>query len=212
MPIGRDQRDRKRMAARSGGRESRTQFVGAGAVRRLHAGGGRPPERPDPSAAGPLPVHRPPGGRRPDLRQRARPDRPAPAVRPRLLRCGSRSPHDDVERQFYAPLPGDLRSPLERLRTIRGFTPRSLPAAVRRRPEPAWAVARRDRPSPGPAASTPLRTPAPRRRAAGWRRSGARPIDRQRRPRAPTKRRSPTAPGRASAGDRPARSEAHASE
>jgi hypothetical protein len=40
------------------------------------------------------------------------------------------SPHDGAVRELYAPLPADLRSPLERLRAIRGFTPESLPAAV----------------------------------------------------------------------------------
>src|SRR5262249_56900927 len=41
-----------------------------------------------------------------------------------------RPPHDDRELQFYAPLPADLRSPLERHRAVRGFSPESLPPQI----------------------------------------------------------------------------------
>jgi len=129
VPIGRDQRDRKRMAARSGGRESRTQFVvleryGDFTLVEADLQSGRTHQ---------LRVHfqfigHPVAGDRTYGNVRG-----PIGLRRQFVHAASmriRSPYDNVERQFYAPLPGDLRSPLERLRTIRGFTPESLPASV----------------------------------------------------------------------------------
>jgi 23S rRNA pseudouridine1911/1915/1917 synthase len=129
VPIGRDQRDRKRMAARSGGRESRTQFVvleryGDFSLVEADLQSGRTHQ---------LRVHfqfigHPVAGDRTYGNVRG-----PIGLRRQFVHAVSmriRSPHDDVERQFFAPLPGDLRSPLERLRAIRGFTPDSLPASV----------------------------------------------------------------------------------
>ena len=49
-----------------------------------------------------------------------------------------RSPHDDRRASSCTRrCPADLRSPLERLRTMRGFSAETLPAPDRRRPEPA---------------------------------------------------------------------------
>jgi 23S rRNA pseudouridine1911/1915/1917 synthase len=129
VPIGRDQRDRKKMSARAGGRESRTQFVvleryGDYSLVEADLQSGRTHQ---------LRVHfqfigHPVAGDRTYGNVRG-----PLGLRRQFVHAASmriRSPHDDVERQFYAPLPGDLRSPLERLRTLRGFTPESLPAAV----------------------------------------------------------------------------------
>ena len=129
VPIGRDQRDRKRMAARSGGRESRTQFVvleryGDFSLVEADLQSGRTHQ---------LRVHfqfigHPVAGDRTYGNVRG-----PVGLRRQFVHAASmriRSPHDDVERQFYAPMPGDLRAPLERLRAIRGFTPESLPQAV----------------------------------------------------------------------------------
>ena len=129
VPIGRDQRDRKRMAARSGGRESRTQFVvleryGDYSLVEADLQSGRTHQ---------LRVHfqfigHPIAGDRTYGNVRG-----PMGLRRQFVHAGSmriRSPHDDVERQFFAPMPGDLRAPLERLRTLRGFTPESLPQAV----------------------------------------------------------------------------------
>ncbi len=129
VPIGRDQRDRKKMSARSGGRESRTQFVvleryGDFSLVEADLQSGRTHQ---------LRVHfqfigHPVAGDRTYGNVRG-----PTGLRRQFVHAVSmriRSPHDDVERQFYAPLPWDLRSPLERLRTTRGFTPESLPASV----------------------------------------------------------------------------------
>jgi 23S rRNA pseudouridine1911/1915/1917 synthase len=129
VPIGRDARDRKRMAARSSGRESRTQFVvleryGDFSLVEADLQSGRTHQ---------LRVHfqfigHPVAGDRTYGNARG----PA-GLRRQFVHASSmriRSPHDDVERQFYAPLPADLRSPLDRLRTVRGFTADSLPASV----------------------------------------------------------------------------------
>jgi 23S rRNA pseudouridine1911/1915/1917 synthase len=129
VPIGRDARDRKRMAARSSGRESRTQFVvleryGDFSLVEADLQSGRTHQ---------LRVHfqfigHPVAGDRTYGNARG----PA-GLRRQFVHASSmriRSPHDDVERQFYAPLPADLRSPLDRLRTVRGFTAETLPAAV----------------------------------------------------------------------------------
>jgi 23S rRNA pseudouridine1911/1915/1917 synthase len=129
VPIGRDQRDRKKMSARAGGRESRTQFVvleryGDFSLVEADLQSGRTHQ---------LRVHfqfigHPVAGDRTYGNVRGPLGLRRQFVHAALMRI--RSPHDDVERQFYAPLPGDLRSPLERLRTLRGFSADSLPAAV----------------------------------------------------------------------------------
>jgi 23S rRNA pseudouridine1911/1915/1917 synthase len=128
-PIGRDTRDRKKMAARSGGREARTQFtvlerygdytlveadLQSGRTHQLrvhfqfigHAVAG---DRTYGNGRGPSGLRR-------------------QFVHASYMRITS--PHDGAEREVYAPLPADLRSPLKRLRAVRGFTPESLPAAV----------------------------------------------------------------------------------
>jgi 23S rRNA pseudouridine1911/1915/1917 synthase len=129
VPIGRDQHDRTRMAGRTGGRESRTQFVvleryGDFTLVEADLQTGRTHQ---------LRVHfqyinHPVAG-----------DKTYGAVRgPVGLRrqfvhaCSMliRSPHDNRELQFYAPLPADLRSPLERHRAIRGFSADSLPEQI----------------------------------------------------------------------------------
>jgi 23S rRNA pseudouridine1911/1915/1917 synthase len=129
VPIGRDQRDRKRMAARSGGRESRTQFAvleryGDFTLVEADLQSGRTHQ---------LRVHfqyinHPVAGDRTYGNVRG----PA-GLRRQFVHASSmliRSPHDDRELQFYAPLPADLRSPLERHRALRGFTPESLPEQI----------------------------------------------------------------------------------
>jgi hypothetical protein len=129
VPIGRDQRDRKKMAARSGGRESRTQFqvlerYGDYTLVEADLQSGRTHQ---------LRVHfqfigHPVAGDRTYGNVRG----PA-GLRRQFVHASSmriRSPHDDRELQFYAPLPADLRSPLERHRIVRGFTPESLPEQI----------------------------------------------------------------------------------
>jgi 23S rRNA pseudouridine1911/1915/1917 synthase len=129
VPIGRDQHDRKRMAARAGGRESRTQFLvleryGDFTLVEADLQSGRTHQ---------LRVHfqfigHPVAGDRTYGNVRG----PA-GLRRQFVHASSmliRSPHDDRELQFYAPLPADLRTPLERHRIVRGFTPESLPAQI----------------------------------------------------------------------------------
>jgi 23S rRNA pseudouridine1911/1915/1917 synthase len=129
VPIGRDQRDRKRMAARSGGRESRTQFAvleryGDFTLVEADLQSGRTHQ---------LRVHfqyinHPVAGDRTYGNVRG-----PVGLRRQFVHASSmliRSPHDDRELQFYAPLPADLRSPLERHRAVRGFTPESLPEQI----------------------------------------------------------------------------------
>jgi len=129
VPIGRDQHDRQRMAARTGGRESRTQFVvlerygdftlveadlqsGRTHQLRVHFQYINHPVAGDKTYGA---VRGPVGLRRQFVHASA---------------MTIRSPHNDRELQFYAPLPADLRSPLERHRVLRGFTPESLPAQI----------------------------------------------------------------------------------
>jgi 23S rRNA pseudouridine1911/1915/1917 synthase len=129
VPIGRDQRDRKKMAARSGGRESRTQFqvlerYGDFTLVEADLQSGRTHQ---------LRVHfqfigHPVAGDRTYGNVRG-----PTGLRRQFVHASAmliRSPHDDRELQFYAPLPADLRSPLERHRIVRGFTPESLPAQI----------------------------------------------------------------------------------
>jgi 23S rRNA pseudouridine1911/1915/1917 synthase len=204
VPIGRDARDRKRMAARAGGRESRTQFVvleryGDFSLVEADLQSGRTHQ---------LRVHfqyinHPVAGDRTYGNVRG----PA-GLRRQFVHASSMriySPHDGVERQFYAPLPNDLRSPLERHRALRGFASDSLPRQViggenppgvklekiavpkpTRRPRPPTDQAVPDEaqgsgaegaPAP-PSRPTPARAPAPRptdRRSPWSKKTTARP-------------------------------------
>ena len=129
VPIGRDARDRKRMAARAEGRESRTQFAvleryGDFSLVEADLQSGRTHQ---------LRVHfqyinHPVAGDRTYGNVRGPAGLRRQFVHASAMRI--RSPYDDVERQFYAPLPNDLRSPLERHRALRGFTAESLPQQV----------------------------------------------------------------------------------
>jgi len=80
------------------------------------------------------------------------------------------SPHDGAEHELFAPLPADLRSPLERLRMIRGFSAESLPpqitaAGSTRGDPPILPVpgTNRNRELPTDQASRPARPAKPRR-------------------------------------------------
>jgi 23S rRNA pseudouridine1911/1915/1917 synthase len=129
VPIGRDVRDRKRMAATTGGRESRTQFVvleryGDFTLVEADLQSGRTHQ---------LRVHfqfigHPVAGDRTYGGVRG----PSGLRRQFVHACTMTitSPHDGVSRTFHAPLPGDLRSPLERHRIIRGFASEPLPAVI----------------------------------------------------------------------------------
>jgi 23S rRNA pseudouridine1911/1915/1917 synthase len=187
VPIGRDQRDRKRMAARSGGRESRTQFVvleryGDFTLVEADLQSGRTHQ---------LRVHfqfigHPVAGDKTYGNVRG-----PLGLRRQFVHASSmriRSPHDDVERQFYSPLPGDLRSPLERLRTIRGFPPDTLPQAVTGGQNPPGAtsekiiipkVTRRTGSSVTPDETGASGTPATPSRPGSARPKSTRPYDRR---------------------------------
>ncbi|MDP8923288.1 MAG: RluA family pseudouridine synthase, partial [Chloroflexota bacterium] len=119
-PIGRDRRDRKRMSAQVGGRESRTQFrvlerygrytlvdadlqSGRTHQLRVHFQFINHPVAGDRTYG---PGTRPPGLRRQFVH---------------AAYLAIRSPHDGVEREFYAPLPPDLLAPIERLRALAGL-------------------------------------------------------------------------------------------
>jgi hypothetical protein len=75
-----------------------------------------------------------------------------------------RSPFDDQERELHAALPGDLRSPLERLRSIRGLPAETLPKSVLggQNPPSVGGGGRSGEvvPVPGQPRRTPLPTPA----------------------------------------------------
>jgi 23S rRNA pseudouridine1911/1915/1917 synthase len=158
VPIGRDARDRKRMAAREGGRESRTQFTvleryGDYTLVEADLQSGRTHQ---------LRVHfqfigHPVAGDKTYGNGRG----PA-GLRRQFVHAASMrimSPHDNAEHELFAPLPADLRSPLERLRTIRGFSAESLPAQVTAtgasRGEPAIL------PVPGTNRNRPVAAPRP---------------------------------------------------
>jgi 23S rRNA pseudouridine1911/1915/1917 synthase len=129
VPIGRDARDRTRMAAREGGRESRTQFTvleryGDYTLVEADLQSGRTHQ---------LRVHfqfigHPVAGDRTYGNVRGPTGLRRQFVHAAYMRITS--PDDGAEHELYAPLPADLRSPLERLRTIRGFSAESLPAQV----------------------------------------------------------------------------------
>ncbi|MCC6177864.1 MAG: RluA family pseudouridine synthase [Chloroflexi bacterium] len=128
-PIGRDVRDRKRMAARAEGREARTQFTvleryGDFTLVDADLQSGRTHQ---------LRVHfqfigHPVAGDRTYGNVRGPAGQRRQFVHAASLRLSS--PHDGVVREFRAPLPNDLRSPLERLRAQHGYAPESLPAIV----------------------------------------------------------------------------------
>jgi 23S rRNA pseudouridine1911/1915/1917 synthase len=149
VPIGRDVRDRTKMAARSGGRESRTQFVvleryGDFTLVEADLQSGRTHQ---------LRVHfqfigHPVAGDRTYGNVRG-----PQGLRRQFVHAASmriRSPHDDREVELFAPLPGDLRAPLERLRAMRGFSQETLPPHVTA--------------STAPIGQTPAATAAPRQR------------------------------------------------
>jgi 23S rRNA pseudouridine1911/1915/1917 synthase len=129
VPIGRDQRDRTRMSARSGGREARTQFTvleryGDYTLVEADLQSGRTHQ---------LRVHfqfigHPVAGDRTYGNVRGPSGLRRQFVHASYMRI--RSPFDDTEHEFYSPLPADLRSPLERLRAAHGLAPETLPAAV----------------------------------------------------------------------------------
>jgi 23S rRNA pseudouridine1911/1915/1917 synthase len=114
-PIARDRRDRKRMAARQGGRESRTEFTvlerfGQYTLVEADLLSGRTHQ---------LRVHfqfigHPVAGDR-----TYGPGKGPPGLRRQFVHAAYlriRSPHDREERELRAPLPPDLEAPLERLR------------------------------------------------------------------------------------------------
>lgn len=197
VPIGRDARDRTRMAAREGGRESRTQFVvleryGDYTLVEADLQSGRTHQ---------LRVHfqfigHPVAGDRTYGNGRG----PAGLRRQFVHACymAIRSPHDGAERELFAPLPADLRSPLERLRTIRGFSADSLPSQVTA--SGGTASEPRVMPVPGThrgrsSASTSGPRPAQPGRPGGQRRPDDGPRS--------TRPRRPAAPGRPKRGNLP---------
>ena len=136
-PIGRDLRDRKRMATRAGGRESRTELTVLERFGRytlveaiLHSG-----------RTHQLRVHfqfigHPVAGDETYGR-----GRPPPGLRRQFVHAAYlkiRSPHDGQEREFRAPLPADLALPLERLRAaVAGSGRPAVDAAARPAEAPA---------------------------------------------------------------------------
>jgi hypothetical protein len=192
VPIGRDQRDRKRMAARSGGRESRTQFVvleryGDFTLVEADLQSGRTHQ---------LRVHfqfigHPVAGDRTYGNVRG-----PVGLRRQFVHASSMkitSPHDGREIELFAPLPADLRSPLERHRALRGFTPDTLPQSVVGGKNPPGvasepiAVPRASRPRPPRDGATRPEAqsagadgaPAPSSRPATARAATQRPTDRR---------------------------------
>jgi 23S rRNA pseudouridine1911/1915/1917 synthase len=154
-PIGRDRRDRKRMSAQAEGREARTGFTvleryGDFTLVDADLQSGRTHQ---------LRVHfqfigHPVAGDRTYGNGRG-----PSGVRRQFVHAWSmriRSPHDDQERHLFAPLPGDLRSPLERLRSFRGFAADTLPQAVLGGKNPPSVAAGEVVPVPGqPRRATP---------------------------------------------------------
>jgi 23S rRNA pseudouridine1911/1915/1917 synthase len=201
VPIGRDSRDRTKMAAREGGRESRTQFIvleryGDYTLVEADLQSGRTHQ---------LRVHfqfigHPVAGDRTYGNGRG----PA-GLRRQFVHAsymGITSPHDGVEHELYAPLPADLRSPLERLRAIRGFSAESLPAQV------TAAGSERTRPQVMPVPGTQRGRAAGaggRPRSTAPARAGDRPNDQRRSDSAPAaiRQRRPAAPARPKRGNLP---------
>ena len=200
-PIGRDHRDRKRMAAQSGGREARTGFTvleryGDFTLVEADLQSGRTHQ---------LRVHfqyigHPVAGDKTYGNGRAPSGIRRQFVHAAYMRI--RSPFDDQERELHAALPGDLRSPLERLRTIRGLPAETLPKTVvgGTNPPSVGGGGRSGEivPVPGQPRRTPLPTPAhtPAARAAT---SGAKHRS-ARTDGSPTS--SPKSPGSPKSGDR----------
>ena len=129
-PIARDERDRKRMATRAGGRESRTEFRvleryrGYTLVEATLLSGRTHQLRVHFQFIGhPVAADHTYGrGKAPNGLRRQ-------FVHAAYLRI--RSPHDGLEREFRAPLPADLAGPLERLRAASGLASSPLPFPVR---------------------------------------------------------------------------------
>ncbi len=129
VPIGRDRRDRQKMSAQSGGREARTGFTvleryGDFTLVEADLQSGRTHQ---------LRVHfqyinHPVAGDRTYGNVRGPSGLRRQFVHAYFMRI--RSPHDDAEVSLYAPLPGDLRAPLERHRAVRGLADEPLPQAV----------------------------------------------------------------------------------
>lgn len=192
-PIGRDARDRKRMSARAGGREARTQFIvleryGEYTLVEADLQTGRTHQ---------LRVHfqfigHPVAGDRTYGNGRGPSGLRRQFVHASMIRI--RSPFDGEERTFYAPLPADLRSPLERLRASRGFTPDTLPEAVLGGPNPPGVIdevlpleggpgSRQPAERPSPSGGRRADGPAPRPSARGGPAPGGRPASAEPRPR-----------------------------
>jgi len=158
VPIGRDTRDRKKMAARTGGRESRTGFTvleryGDFTLVEADLQSGRTHQ---------LRVHFQFIGHAVAGDKTYGNDklRGLPGLRRQFVHAcymRIRSPMDDQEREFHAPLPGDLRSPLDRLRAIRGFSPAALPPVILGGTNPETIYVEEIVPVPG----QPRRTPRP---------------------------------------------------
>ena len=130
-PIARDRRDRKRMATSHAGRESRTEFrvlerFGRFTLIEADLRSGRTHQ---------LRVHfqfigHPVAGDRTYGSGKGPPGLRRQFVHAASLRI--RSPHDDVERTFEAPLPPDLAEVVDRLRRVRdGLVERAAPSAER---------------------------------------------------------------------------------
>jgi len=116
-PIGRDRRDRKKMSAQSDGRESRTQFrvlerYGRFTLVDADLQSGRTHQ---------LRVHFQFIGHPVACDRTYGPGTRPPGLKRQFVHAAYlaiRSPHDGVERKFYAPLPPDLLAPIERLRVV----------------------------------------------------------------------------------------------
>jgi 23S rRNA pseudouridine1911/1915/1917 synthase len=114
-PIGRDARDRKRMTARWGGRESTTEFkvlerFGSYTLIEATLGTGRTHQ---------LRVHFQFIGHPVAGDKTYGPGKAPPGLRRQFVhaaRLRIKSPHDGLEREFRAPLPPDLAATIERLR------------------------------------------------------------------------------------------------
>jgi hypothetical protein len=159
-PIGRDHRDRKRMAAQSGGREARTGFsvlerYGDFTLVEADLQSGRTHQ---------LRVHfqyigHPVAGDKTYGNGRG----PSGLRRQFVHACSMRitSPFDGQEHYFQAALPGDLRSPLLRLRSIRGLSEETLPPVVSAGSNLSSASGGEIVPVPGQPRRTPLPSSAP---------------------------------------------------
>ena len=172
-PIGRDPKNRMRMAVVPDGRPSVTGLPGPGALRRLDPPRGRPRDRPDAPDPGPPRGPRAPGRRRPGLRHgdgapRSRRPRAASSSTPGASSSRRRRPGDLVRAE--APLPAELEEVLARLRETAPGMP-GRPAVAGGRPmteQPLGAAPAPDDPlagapsagAPGPCSSSSRGRPA----------------------------------------------------